>query len=190
MLSNVHLPNVTCSSSLGLPRPLACFRNNVFRCDLSIPERYCHSFILLDVSGDPPVLLGMATFPGCHRLPLMPFRCIAFRQKIRKDALEQYSVADEEVFRNNLKLGREIADFLRKNIVQAEHLPGKTGEDNMETYSTCTLFTCSTLSSRHAEIRMTKHTELGDNATIKNPENMVEMPRRRRQKEKEVIAVE
>ena len=144
----------------------------------------------LDVTGDPPVLLGMATFPGCHCLPLMPFRCIAFRQKIRKDALEQYSVADEEVFKNNLKLGREIADFLRKNIVQAEHLPGKTGEDNTETYSTCTLFTCSTLSSRHAEIRMTKHTELGDNATIKNPENMVEMPRRRRQKEKEVIAVE
>ena len=120
----------------------------------------------------------------------MPFRCIAFRQKIRKDALEQYSIADEEVFKNNLKLGREIADFLRKNIVQAEHLPGKTGEDNTETYSTCILFTCSTLSSRHAEIRMTKHTELGDNATIKNPENMVEMPRRRRQKEKEVIAVE
>ena len=123
-------------------------------------------------------------------LPLMPFRCIAFRQKIRKDALEQYSVVDEEVFKNNLKLGREIADFLRKNIVQAEHLPGKIGEDNTETYSTCTLFTCSTLSSRHAEIRMTKHTELGDNATITNPENMVEMPRRRRQKEKEVVAVE
>jgi len=37
---------------------------------------------------------------------------------------------------------------------------------------------------------MTKHTELGDNATITNPENMVEMPRRRRQKEKEVVAVE
>jgi hypothetical protein len=36
---------------------------------------------------------------------------------------------------------------------------------------------------------MTKHTELGDNATIKNPENMVEMPRRR-QKEEEAVTVE
>jgi hypothetical protein len=65
-------------------------------------------------------------------------RCTAFRQKIRKDALGQYSVTDEQVFKNNLKLGREIADFLRKNIVQAERLPGQTGEDNEETYSTCT----------------------------------------------------
>ncbi|KAH9977280.1 RF-1 domain-containing protein [Lactifluus volemus] len=90
-------------------------------------------------SGDPPVLL-------------------AFRQKMRRDALEQSSVVDEVAFRNNLKVGREIADFLRKNIVQAERLNGD------ETY----------------KIRFTEHTELGDNTTIKNPENMVEMPRRQR----------
>jgi peptide chain release factor len=51
---------------------------------------------------------------------------------MRRDALEQSSVTDEVAFRNNLKVGREIADFLRKNIVQAERLDG---EDNMETYS-------------------------------------------------------
>jgi hypothetical protein len=38
----------------------------------------------------------------------------------------------------------------------------------------------------NAELRITKHTELGDNSTIKNPENMVEMPRRQRRKEKGV----
>ncbi|KAH9998999.1 RF-1 domain-containing protein [Russula vinacea] len=103
-------------------------------------------------AGDPPILL-------------------AFRQKIRRDALEQYSVADEEVFKNNLKLGREIADFLRKNIVQAERLQMQPGE---ETY----------------KIRITEHTELGDNDTIKNPENMVEMPRRRRGKEGKGVTVE
>jgi hypothetical protein len=67
----------------------------------------------------------------------------AFRQKIRKDALEQYSVSDEEVFKDNLKLGREIADFLRKNIVQAERLRVQHGGENRETYSTCivSLFT-------------------------------------------------
>jgi hypothetical protein len=42
----------------------------------------------------------------------------------------------------------------------------------------------------HPEIRITEHTELGDNDTIKDPENMVEMPRRRRGKEEEVATVE
>jgi len=43
---------------------------------------------------------------------------------------------------------------------------------------------------KQAEIRITEHTELGDNDTIKNPENMVEIPRRRRGKEEKVVAVE
>ena len=73
-------------------------------------------------------------------LSTLLYRCIAFRQKTRKDALDQSSVTDEDVFKNHLKLGREIADFLRKNIVQAERLPGKLEEDDTETYSTCDLF--------------------------------------------------
>ncbi|KAF8267844.1 RF-1 domain-containing protein [Lactarius quietus] len=99
-------------------------------------------------SGDPPVLS-------------------AFRQKIRKDALDQRAINNEETFRNNLNIGREIASFLRKNIVQAERLQKIPGEDT-EAY----------------KLRITEHTELGDNSTIKNPENMVEMPRRQRRKEK------
>ena len=63
-----------------------------------------------------------------------------FRQKMRKDALEQRSVTDEEAFRSNLKLGREIADFLKKNIVQAERVQVQHGEDDMETYSTLLTF--------------------------------------------------
>jgi hypothetical protein len=43
---------------------------------------------------------------------------------------------------------------------------------------------------KHTEIRITEHTELGENDTIKNPENMVEMPRRRRGKEEKVATVE
>ena len=42
------------------------------------------------------------------------------------------------------------------------------------------------LSLPNAEIRITEHTELGDNATIKNPDNMVEMPRKQRKMGKEV----
>jgi peptide chain release factor len=52
---------------------------------------------------------------------------------MRRDAVEQGSVTDEETFRRDLKLGREIADFLRKNIVQAERLQVQHGEGN--TYS-------------------------------------------------------
>lgn len=88
-----------------------------------------------------------------------------------------------------MKLGREIADFLRKNIVQAERLQMQPGE---ETYSTCGILFFTSLKAliRRAEIRITEHTELGDNDTIKNPENMVEMPRRRRGKEGKGVTVE
>jgi peptide chain release factor len=54
---------------------------------------------------------------------------------MRRDALEQSSVTDEEAFRSNLKLGREIADFLKKNIVQAERLQVQHGEPEGNTYS-------------------------------------------------------
>jgi hypothetical protein len=40
------------------------------------------------------------------------------------------------------------------------------------------------------EIHITEHTELGDNDTIKNPENMVEIPRRRRGREEKEVTVE
>jgi len=106
--------------------------------------------------------------------------------------LEQYSITDEQTFKNNLKLGREIADFLRKNIVQAERLHKQPGEGNTDTYSTCMLLFFASLEVFiwHVEIHITEHTELGDNDTIKNPENMVEMPRRRRGKEGNVVTVE
>jgi 5-bromo-4-chloroindolyl phosphate hydrolysis protein len=87
------------------------------------------------VAGDPPVLTGVTRFSGRY---LVSYLCnwIAFRQKIRKDALEQRAINDEEIFRNNLNNGREIANFLRKNIVQAERLQKAPGEDT-EAYSAC-----------------------------------------------------
>ena len=87
-----------------------------------------------DVAGDPPLLLGVTRFSGRY-LVFYLCSCIAFRQKIRKDALNQRAIDDEEAFRNSLNLGREIATFLRKNIVQAERLQKVPGE-NTEAYST------------------------------------------------------
>lgn len=91
-----------------------------------------------------------------------------------------------------MKLGREIADFLRKNIVQAQRLHRQPGEENVDTYSTCRLLFFTSLEGFiwRVEIRFTEDTELGDNDTIKNPENMVEMPRRRRGKEGKAVPVE
>ena len=66
------------------------------------------------------------------------------------------------------------------------------GGENTDTYSTCRLLFLALLevSIWRVEIHITEHTELGDNDTIKNPENMVEMPRRRREKEGKVVTVE
>jgi hypothetical protein len=67
-------------------------------------------------------------------------------------------------------------------------------EKRTRKHTVCAFFFLSffllNISSRHAEIRITEHTELGENSTIKNPENMVEIPRRKRRKEKEVGAME
>ena len=91
-----------------------------------------------------------------------------------------------------MKLGREIADFLRRNIVQAERLHKQSAEENTDTYSTSRLlyFTSLEVFIWRVEIHITEHTELGDNDTIKNPETMVEMPRKRRGKEEKVVTVE
>jgi len=149
-----------------------------------------HSYLhLLTWQATHPYFLVRQSLP--HVVFSFLCRCLAFRQKIRKDVLERYPVTDEDVFRKNLELGREIADFLRKNIIQAERLPVQPGKDESETYSTPLFWFPSRGGfSRHAELRILEHTELGDNASIKNPENMVEMPRRGRRKEKEVVTAE
>jgi len=68
----------------------------------------------------------------------------------------------------------------------------QSGEKHTDTYSTWRLlfFTSLQVPILHIGIHITEHTELGDNDTLKNPENMVEMPRRRRGKEGNVVAVE
>ena len=43
---------------------------------------------------------------------------IAFREKIRTDFREGRSIADSKTFTARIQLGREIADVLKKNVVQ------------------------------------------------------------------------
>ncbi|KAE9400772.1 hypothetical protein BT96DRAFT_818761 [Gymnopus androsaceus JB14] len=72
----------------------------------------------------------------------------AFRSKMRQDLME----TDSSSYENYAKHAREVAEFLRRNVVQATRLP----EDTSDTWS----------------IRLTKDTELGDNESIKSPPPM------------------
>ncbi|KAJ3802932.1 RF-1 domain-containing protein [Lentinula aff. detonsa] len=71
----------------------------------------------------------------------------AFRSKMREDALAAQSESDPSVYEQYATHARDVAQFLRRNVVKATKLPGN------ETWS----------------IRITEDTELGDNDSVKNP---------------------
>jgi hypothetical protein len=53
---------------------------------------------------------------------------LAFRLKMRTDALEARSTSDPNAYAEKVKLGHDIAEVLRKNVVQAQ----KVGEAETE----------------------------------------------------------
>jgi len=60
----------------------------------------------------------------------------AFRSKLRNDAVFAAEAAkDPETYERHNQLGREVADFLRKNVVQAV----KVSEQGDETWSKLSL---------------------------------------------------
>ncbi|KAF9009418.1 RF-1 domain-containing protein [Cyathus striatus] len=91
-----------------------------------------------------------ATFSG--DVPVLK----AFRLKMRDDAINFQSIADPKLYEEQIKLNREIADFLRRNVVQA-----------VKVYDTETVS-----SEERWRVRITKDTELGDNDSVKNPPPM------------------
>ncbi|KAF8652727.1 hypothetical protein AX16_004226 [Volvariella volvacea WC 439] len=72
----------------------------------------------------------------------------AFREKMRTDALAYKDITNPEEYEQSVKLSNEIAQILRKNIVQGRRVEGS--EDTWK-------------------LRITRDTELGSNETIKNP---------------------
>ncbi|KAJ4495607.1 RF-1 domain-containing protein [Lentinula lateritia] len=80
----------------------------------------------------------------------------AFRSKMREDALAYKSETDPSAYEAYATQARDIAQFLRRNVVQATKLPEE------ETWS----------------IRITRDTELGDNESVKNPSVMPSNNRR------------
>ncbi|KAI0086639.1 RF-1 domain-containing protein [Irpex rosettiformis] len=74
----------------------------------------------------------------------------AFKLKMRSEVIPNASVTDPQAFTEKVTLAKEIADVLRRNVVQARKA------ENREAW----------------EINITKDTELGDNESIKNPPPM------------------
>ncbi|PCH38469.1 hypothetical protein WOLCODRAFT_136298 [Wolfiporia cocos MD-104 SS10] len=77
----------------------------------------------------------------------------AFRVKIRSEVLTYPSSSDPKQFEEKIKLTREIADVLRKNVVQGVRIEEAQGPGTHDRF----------------QLRITEHTELGSNDTIKNP---------------------
>ncbi|KAH9484039.1 Mitochondrial zinc maintenance protein 1, mitochondrial [Psilocybe cubensis] len=90
----------------------------------------------------------------------------AFRLKIRND-ISQNSATDPEAYQKHNQFIKDVAQVLRKNVVQGVHIKEPGEHDGGSLY----------------RIRMTKDTELGDNDSIKNPPP-IESSRSARRKEK------
>ena len=56
-------------------------------------------------------------------------RCIAFRLKIRRDILTTDSAPDTKVILEKITLVRDIADILRRNVVQARKTQDESSSD-------------------------------------------------------------
>ncbi|TRM61824.1 RF-1 domain-containing protein [Schizophyllum amplum] len=89
----------------------------------------------------------------------------AFRAKMRDDATKALAVPVPGAIEEHVKLTRDIALFLRRNIIQGS----RNGEDTWK-------------------LRVTPHTELGDNDTVKQPKDAIEMPSRRARKQEKEAA--
>lgn len=93
---------------------------------------------------------------------------LAFRQKMRADALQHKGQTDPTAYKESVKLGNEVAAILRANFVQAQRITSDTDER----WSECALFFAVLYLTFSPEIRITQHTELGNNDSIKNPPPM------------------
>lgn len=70
------------------------------------------------ISGDERVLRGPYRSTCTLREHLLTQSFTAFREKIRTDARGAEMVADPTAYAGKNQLGREVADILRRNIVQ------------------------------------------------------------------------
>lgn len=87
---------------------------------------------------------------------------------MRTDSLQHKGRADPTAYEESIKLGNEVATALRRNFVQAHRVV--SGAD--ETWSGYIPFFAVSYLTFSREIRITEHTEIGDNDSIKSPPPM------------------
>ncbi|KAL5533034.1 hypothetical protein ACEPAF_4810 [Sanghuangporus sanghuang] len=110
------------------------------------------------------------TFQGDDRL------LNAFQDKLRKDFKECRSAIDDpEEYAARIQLGREIADVLRKNVVQAVKVDPSGSSSSPLAYSKDWEKTSPTARNEGLggtwRLRLTKDTELGSNESIKSSQS-------------------
>ncbi|KAI0695434.1 RF-1 domain-containing protein [Cerioporus squamosus] len=88
----------------------------------------------------------------------------AFRLKIRNEVLPYGPTVDPKQLEEKVTLVREIADVLRKNVVQARKVESAADAEAKERW----------------ELKITDHTELGSNETIKQAKTMSSRSARKR----------
>ncbi|KAG6919958.1 hypothetical protein DXG01_013307 [Tephrocybe rancida] len=94
---------------------------------------------------------------------------LSFRLKMRNDAVAARAIIDPETYEQQTRLGREIADYVRTNVVQGARIaPTEGASKGHDTF----------------KLRITKDTELGSNESIKNPPPVERSSRSMRKREK------
>ena len=104
---------------------------------------------------------------------------------MRTDALQAQAITDATKFEEQVKLSHEVAELLRKNVVQAYKAP-KQPTSGEELWRMC--YFCCSLSDIlkvPTEIQLRDGIEMGDNDTIKSPPPLELNSRRARKQEKE-----
>ena len=96
-----------------------------------------------------------------------PFR-VAFRLKLRNEILPNAAVTDVKTFEEKISLTKEIAEVLRKNIVQARRVENPSAQEKWRKFDLFS-FPKTCAYSLYTELQITEHTELGDNDSIKTP---------------------
>ncbi|KAF9815431.1 hypothetical protein IEO21_04602 [Rhodonia placenta] len=86
----------------------------------------------------------------------------AFRAMIRNDVMAPSQPSDSKQLQEKIKLTREIAEVLRKNIVQAVKIEEARDPESFDRF----------------KLNITEHTELGSNDTIRDPQPVVGFPHR------------
>lgn len=90
--------------------------------------------------------------------------------KIRHDILTKDLTSEPKVVLEKVTLIREMADFLRRNVVQARKVPDEPTSDGSDRWrKSLTLSNASRHLQVNVELGITEHTELGSNDSIKNP---------------------